>query len=161
MDASTDLSGIAIVAKHLPLLQRTKARQPQFTRAEDDLKTMVLTVAGNFYPDPALLAAADAELAVVWPSPKFPLPTPARDAAEAADTEAGRKSTVQVTAERNGMTDDQAKEHLGRVLDDNRWYADLLKAKGLTSPDPLAPPPVDPDQPDGGDPAKTDPDEAA
>lgn len=166
-DASVEASGIAIVAKHVPLLQRTKARQPQFTVAEADLAAMVLAVAGNFYSEPQLTAAAlDPTLAVIWPEPKFPLPTPERDAEDLADLEAGRKSVVQVTAERFGLNKDQAWDQLLQVLDENERYADELKKRGLTSPDPLAPPTTtttDPNSPDGGNGAAAgaDPDEDA
>lgn len=143
MDASTDLSGVAIVAKQLPLLQRTKQRQCEpFGKHEADLAEMVLTVYGNYYDDAAILAAAaDPKLALIWPEPSFPLPTPERDVEDQADLDSGRKSLVQIVAERNGTTTEQAKEHLERVLDDAKWYADLLKSKGM-APEPTPEPPA-------------------
>lgn len=140
MDAATDLSGVAIVAKQLPLLQRTKQRQQDpFTQHETDLAGMVLTVYGTYYGEPAIAAAGkDPRLTLIWPEPSFPLPTPERDAEDQADLEAGRKSLVQIVAERNGVTAEQAKQHLERVIDDNVWYADLLKRKGV-APEPEPP----------------------
>ena len=86
------------------------------------------------------------------------MPTPERDLEDQADLEGGRKSLVQIVAERNGTTADQAKEPLERVLEDNQWYADLLKSKGLTTPDPIVEPPKNPRDPAAPDDAEDDPD---
>lgn len=142
MDSSTDLSGVAIVGKMLPLLQRTKQRQADpFTQHESDVASLVLMVHGAYYSDARTLAAgSDPNLDLVWPEPAFPLPTPERDAEDQADIDAGRKSLAQVVAERNGMTMDQAWDHLDRVLEDQKRYGEMLKAKGMTPPEPAAAP---------------------
>jgi hypothetical protein len=137
MDASTDRSGIAIVAKHIPLLERTRGRQPQFTQAETELAEMILTVAGNSYPEASSLAAVgtDLDYAVTWPTPRFPLPTPERDLQDKWEMDEGIKSLIDVVAERNGQTAEQAKEHIERVAEDNKWLATIL-------PPPPAPDPA-------------------
>jgi hypothetical protein len=141
-DASTDLSGIAVVAKHIPLLDRTRERQPLFTSAEADLASMVLMVAGSAYGQAALTAAAaKSDLEILWPTPRFPLPTPERDAQDKWELDEGAKSLVDVVAERKGLTDVQAREVIERVAEDNRWLATVLP------PPQPAEPRQDPNQP--------------
>jgi len=138
-DASTDLSGVAVVAKQLPMLSRTRSRQAPATETEERVAGMTLTAAGNFYGEPRLLKAGmQPKLNCLWPEPKMPLPTPERDAEDAADVESGRKSVVRIVAERNGVTLEQAREILEQVIDENAWYADLLKKKGVAPPEPAA-----------------------
>ena len=126
-DASTDLSGIAIVAKHVPLLERTKERQPLFAIAETDLAGVVLVAAGNYYGQPQLaLAGESVELDLVWPAPRFPLPTPERDLADTWELDNGVKSLVDVVAERQGSTHPAAKETIERVIADNAWLKSVM-----------------------------------
>lgn len=126
-DLSQNLSGIAIVAKHLPLLERARMRQSRFTSAETDLARTVLQVAGAGYGIPALTqAAVDTELVVTWPAPKFALPSSDQDLQDTWMLDQGVKSLVDVVAERGGFTNDQAKEQIERVADDNRWLATVL-----------------------------------
>lgn len=119
-DASQHLSGIAIVAKHLPLLERARARQPRFTVAETDLARTVLTVASLIAP------GAKFDLNVTWPTPKFALPSPDQDSQDTWMLDNGVKSLVDVVAERGGFTTDQAKEQIVRVAADNEWLATVL-----------------------------------
>jgi hypothetical protein len=126
-DASTDLSGIAIVAKHVPLLERTKERQPLFAIAETDLASVVLVASGNYYGQPQLaLAGEKVELDLVWPAPRFPLPTPERDLADTWELDAGVKSLVDVVAERQGITHPAAKDTILRVIEDNAWLKSVM-----------------------------------
>ena len=159
-DAATDLSGIAIVAKHLPLLDRARSRQPDFAVAETDLAAVILTAAGNYYAgDPAggptfagaLLDAGGApELSLLWPEPRMPLPTPERDLQDKFELDEGIKSLVEVVAERDGSTHDEAKDHIERVIKDNQWLASIMpRPPAAALPPPVAPadpnaPPADP-----------------
>jgi hypothetical protein len=137
-DLSTEPSGISIVARHMPLFNRTRQRQVPFSRTEAEIAAVVLAVGGYASGDLILaVTAREARLATVWPEPSFPLPSVERSAEDEKDLQAGYKSQVQIAAERNGSTRDQAKEHLAQVLEDNQWYAELLAEKGLTQPDPV------------------------
>jgi hypothetical protein len=119
-DTSQHLSGVAIVAKQLPLLDRLRGRQPRFTVAEVDLARMVLTVAGLIAP------GREIELGVTWPTPKFALPSPEQDSQDTWMLDNGVKSLVDVVAERGGFTTDQAKEQIVRIAADNTWLATVL-----------------------------------
>jgi hypothetical protein len=166
-DASTDLSGIAIVAKHLPLLARTRSRQPDWAVAEADLVEVVLTCAGNFYAGsivPAILRAAEKpKLELTWPEPRMPMPTPERDLQDAWEMDQGVSSLVGVVAQRYGITLEQAKEKIEQVIEENKWLKSVMPP-----PAPLDkngnPVPVDKDGkpivlPDPDDPDDDDDDE--
>lgn len=141
-DASTDLSGIAIVAKHLPLLARTKARQVPFGLYETKLATLALNVCGTFYSIPQLAAAGTApSLLTNFPPPSFPLPTPERDAADLFELEQGWTSELMIVQKRYGMTREQALDHLKQVAKDRKQTATIFTGMQVVAPGTL---PVDP-----------------
>lgn len=143
-DTNQHLSGIAIAAKYLPLLERTRARQPLFGVAETDLAEMVLMVAGSAYGKPELqAAAADLDLNLVWPIPRTPLTDTSADLHDKFELDEGIKSLVDVVAGRQGITHDQAKEQIQRVAEDNKWLATVLPPDPPPAPD-TAPPQQDP-----------------
>lgn len=130
-DVSTDLSGIAIVAKHIPLLERTLERQPLFAVAECELASMVLMVGGMSYaaddPDGALATASEeCALELTWPPPTMPLPTPERDAADKFEMDEGISSLVGVVAKRHGFTIEQSKEAILEVIEQNKWLKSVM-----------------------------------
>jgi hypothetical protein len=126
-DSSTDLSGIAIVAKTLPLLNRTRNRQPQFTEAETDLAGKALAVGGVWYRQATLTAAArDPRLMLVWPEPSFPLPTPERDAGDEFELAQGLADPIEVLAKRRGLTIDQAEELARQIARRRQLWTDLF-----------------------------------
>jgi hypothetical protein len=132
IDASTDLSGIAIVGKHMPLIERARERQPVFAIAEKDLAAMVLHVAGAAYNEPALTAASvDVDMELLWPAPRFPLPTPERDLEDKWEMDEGAKSLIDVVAEREGCTHEEAWEVIVRVQEDNAKLATILQPPAM------------------------------
>jgi hypothetical protein len=136
--ASTDLSGIAIVARSIPLLSRTKGRQVPFIAYETALARLILSVAGNYYGEESLAAAAAASLSVTFPTPRFPLPTPERDAEDQFEVENHIKSLLMVIQERKGMTRDQAIEHVEQVKEDDDLLTQLYPEPTFAAPDPNA-----------------------
>ena len=125
-DAATDLSGIAIVAKTLPLIDYTRDRQPHFTEHEEALAVAILAVAAASYEGGEFLAGAAAEpgFECIWPEPALPMPTPERDAQDAAELEAGLTDPLEVIARRRGLTLQQAEEWaLASAGRRRRWNA--------------------------------------
>ncbi len=161
VDATAEISGIAVVAKHLPLLERTKERQPLFAIAEKGLASVTLMVAGMAYGKAELAAAAaEVDLELGWPTPAMPMPTPERDIADAWSMDQGEKSLVGVVAARAGMTLDQAKDAILAVIEENKWLKSVMpppeKLDALGNViDPNADPNVDPN----GDPIEPDDDD--
>jgi hypothetical protein len=124
-DSMGDLSGVAIVAKALPLEKRTRKRQRLLTEAECELAAKALAVLGVVHRHARLVAAArKPALAVTWPEPKIPLPTPERDAQDAAELELGLTDPFEVLARRRGLTIDQAEDLAGQIAERRkRWNA--------------------------------------
>jgi hypothetical protein len=133
LDASTDLSGVAIVAKAMPLTQRTIARQKEFTEHETALAAKTLAVASTWYgaagwnlAGPAAAAALDPRLLVVWPEPKIPLPTPERDQSDQWEIEQGLADPIEVLAKRRGVTIEQAVELATQIAERRRQWAAIM-----------------------------------
>jgi hypothetical protein len=145
-DASTDLSGVAIVAKQLPLIDRTRARQTPFTETESELAAKMLAVAGVVGGDPALVAAArDPKLVCLWPEPKIPLPTPERNESDEWELRMGITSPLEVLARRRGITIQQAEEVAKQVAEQTaKWNA--------MQPEPAAEPADDNQDPEQEEP---------
>lgn len=119
-DASTDLSGVAIVAKQIPLLDRVGQRQKIATVWEEELVKTTAIVLGNYHGIPGLLEIADdPKLNLSWPQPRFPLPTPERDAEDEFEINMGVLSTVELVMRRRGCTREQAIEALEQIAADN------------------------------------------
>jgi hypothetical protein len=153
-DSSTDLSGVAIVAKAVPLTRRTRKRQRQLTEFEQELAAKILAVAAAWYgpqgwPDAtrAMAAAREPALVVTWPEPQIPLPTPERDAADAWELEQGLTDPIEVLARRRGITLEQAEALAAQIADRRQRWATLMG-----EPDTPAPPaPPKPDNPASDD----------
>jgi hypothetical protein len=119
-DASTDLSGVAIVAKAVPLTRRTKARQPQFTDYEADLAARMLAVAGVWYQSAKWTTAArEPGVAVTWPEPVIPMPTAERNEADEWELRTRLADPIEVVARRRGMTLAQAEAWIAESA--KRW----------------------------------------
>lgn len=126
-DASTDLSGVAIVAKSLPLQDRTKERQVEMTEAETEFAATALAVAGQWYGLPGFVAAAaDPKLSVIWPEPRIPLPTPERNQADDWELERGLSDPIEVLARRRGLTLMQATELAAEIAKRRQVWTDLM-----------------------------------
>lgn len=166
-DSSMDLSGVAIVAKRVPFYEGARARQPLATQAETELFGKVCAVAGIYYGDNALLAAArDPKLLITWPEPKIPLPTTERDTADDWELQAGLTDPIEVLARRRGVTLAQAEEIAEGIAERRkRWNSlmgGVMPEPGSGAPGaPMADPNADPEAegPDDEDPP-TDEDES-
>jgi hypothetical protein len=116
-------SGVAIVAKHAPLIDYTRARQVPFTRYERELATMIGHVYGTYYGvaiDPA------ATVDVVWPEPSMPINSTEQASTDASDMSAGLATKVQIIARRYGLTRDQAIERLQQMAEDERLEMEIM-----------------------------------
>ena len=136
-DAATDLSGIAIVAKTLPLIEYTRERQPQFTEHEANLAQCILAVAGGGYDggEGLLSAAADPQFECIWPEPCLPIPTPERDQQDAAELDAGLTDPIEVLARRRGLTLQQAEDlAMAIAARRKRWNAIMKDTEPAPEP---------------------------
>jgi hypothetical protein len=119
-DASADLSGVAIVAKTIPLARRTKARQPMFAEFETELAAKMLAVAGAWTGNGQWAAAArEPGITLTWPEPLIPQPSTERDAADEWELRNQLADPIEVVARRRGMTLEQAEEWLHESAE--RW----------------------------------------
>jgi hypothetical protein len=147
-NVATDASGVAIIARQLPLIRRTNARRVVFNKAEKDLAAVILTAGGNFYRQPELLAAADEpDLNLIWPDAAFPIISKERDEASIFELDNHLKSLLMVVCEREGMTRDQAIAHIKQVAADNDFIKSILpppepEAVGMRAGDVGDPNPV-------------------
>lgn len=133
-DAATDLSGVAILAKTLPLEKRTRKRQAQLVEVEQELARLALLVAGRWYKRAALEAAASRELVVTWPEASFPLPTAERDASDDWELARGLTDPIELLARRKGITLAQAEALAGEIAARRATWNALMAAndgKGL------------------------------
>ena len=118
MEQSGTASGVALVSEQIPLLKRERGRQKLWKVYESRLKKLVLTVAGNGLGRPDLLAAADAELSLLWPDPSLGLPDPAVQAEVQGALDRGELSLLQLLQRKNGFTRKQALGWVKQVLED-------------------------------------------
>lgn len=126
-DATTDLSGVAIVAKQMPLIERTRARQPQFSETETELAATLLAVDGLYHGNAAhIAAAADPQLMVLWPEPRIPIPTPERNEADSWELEKGLADPLEVLARRRGLTLEQAEELARQIAERTATWNTLM-----------------------------------
>lgn len=127
LDYTDAPSGMSLVARAFPLLERARLRRPIYQRAETRLARVILAVTAAMTGDAALAARARAlELALGWAEPRLPIPGPERDAADAWEIGLGAKSRLQVIEERRGLTREQALEHLRQVAEDERQAREIL-----------------------------------
>lgn len=127
LDYSDAASGISIIVKTVPLLERARGRRPIFQRAECCLARIILRVYGAYYGKPELVAAAKVlKLLLAWPEPRIPIPGPERDACDGWEIGLGTKSRIMVISERYGLTRDQALLHLKQVADDETEAVAIL-----------------------------------
>lgn len=154
LDYADAPSGVSIVARAFPLLERARQRRPIYQRAESDLARTIGAVTAARTGNAALEAASKkARVLLAWPEPRVPIPGPDRDESDAWEVNLGIKSRLQVIEERYGLTREQAEDHLEQVAEDERTAAAILP-----KPEPPAPLSEDPAK-EHGDPASDDPDE--
>lgn len=145
-DASTDLSGIAIEKKTVPLIGRTRRRQPLFTTYERHLAETALAVAGSWYRRPELTAAArtPANLICIWPEPRI-LETSSVDGLHALQTELdmGLADPFEVLARLRGITLEQAGALAGEIAERRRKWSEIMGAGDETTDSAESPEPND------------------
>jgi hypothetical protein len=153
--SSTDLSGVAIVAKQVPFFDHARQRQPLANEIETDLFARTCAVVGTWHNDGRLLSAAAApKIVVTWPEPKIPLPTAERDTADEWELTQGMTDPIEVLARRRGITIAQAEELAGQIAERRKKWAAMMgeaaQAEMDAQPvDPAADPNADPeDEPD-------------
>lgn len=147
-DASTNLSGVAIIAKQVPLINRTRSRHVPFAETEVELAGKVLAVAGLWYGRADLVAAAnDPKLTCVWPEPQLSLPTPEQDAADEAELALGLTDPLELLARRRGVTIAQAQEMAAEIHRRRQaWDAIVGPPEPVLTPQATPPPPRNVDQ---------------
>lgn len=156
LDYTDAPSGMSIIARAFPLLERARCRRPIFQRAETALVRMICRVHGRMARDAAIEAAADTvKVLLAWPEPRVPIPGPDRDQTDSWEIGLGIKSRVNVIEERCGLTRDQALRHLEQVAEDERAAKGILPepeeappASGQGRERPTADDPQDDDQDD-------------
>jgi hypothetical protein len=111
-------SGVAIVARRMPLIDLWTSRQTHWERHEAELARTTLIVAGNFHGRGDWRGAAAAPLTVTFPPPRLPLPTPERNEADSWELEQGLTSRIRITMTRYGLTRAQAVKRLQQTVED-------------------------------------------
>ncbi len=133
-DSSTDLSGVAIVAKQIPFYEQARTRQPFAKETESELFRVACGVVGTWHGSAELLAAAadPARLVVTWPEPQIPMPTAERDQSDQWELDAGLTDPIEVLARRRGITLNQAEELAEKIAERRDRWAELM---GSLEPD--------------------------
>jgi hypothetical protein len=133
-DASTDLSGVAIEKKTVPLLHRTRARQPQFSETESELAAKSLAVAAAWYgaagwnlAAKAAAAAREPKLLCVWPEPRV-IDSTSREGLDTlrAEMELGMTDGFEVMARLRGTTIEKAMVMARDTAQRQRLWAQLM-----------------------------------
>jgi len=125
-------SGISLIIKEWPLLQRAKNRRRIYQMAETCLARKVLTCCGNHYGTAGLAdAAKDLQLLLAWAEPAIPVPGPDRDQSDEWEVSMGLKSRVAICMDRYGLSRDQAIEHLKQTAEDEEVVKGILPAKAI------------------------------
>ncbi len=153
MDSQTLPSGAALVAEQKPLVDYATERREPFRRYEDDLKSVCLRVAGEYYGLPNLTAAAELPITLTWPAVTIDLPGQERDQTDADSVSAGYESPVMVVMRRFGMSRDQAIAHLQQVADDHAELKEIMADVVASESRPAEQPPEALNAPDAS--AKT------
>ncbi len=127
-------SGISLVIKEWPLLNRAKMRRRIYQMAETTLARTILTCFGNFYGQEKYAAAAKKlQLVLAWAEAPIPVPGDDRDKADEWELTVGIKSRVQVVMQRYGLNEDQAFEHCKKVAEQEQKLKAILPQE-LTPP---------------------------
>lgn len=125
LDYTDAPSGISIVCRTFPLIERARQRRPIYQRAETELARVIRGVNAAMTgtaPSPA----TSVRVLLAWPEPRIPIPGPDRDLSDAWEIQLGSKSRLNVIEERYGLTRDQAIRHLEQVAEDEEAAAAIL-----------------------------------
>lgn len=118
-------SGVALVVRRMPLIQAWMKRQENWKTIESRLAQVILATAGQFYKKPELLRASMLDLAITYPEPQLPLPTPERNEADTWELANGLTSRIRVVQERYGLTRAQAVRWIEQTVEDIQEERDL------------------------------------
>lgn len=140
--SSTDLSGVAIVAKQVPFYEHARARQPLAVETEEDLFARCCAVVGLWFQQPDLVMAAQTGgLMVTFPEPKIPLPTAERDQADQWELDNGFSDPIEILAKRRGITIKQAEALAMEIAQRREAWALLMSSANQAEMDAQALPP--------------------
>lgn len=104
-------SGISLIIEQAPLLTRARRRQRPCRIYEENLGKVTLIAAGNHYGKPALVTAGKkGSMALAWPQPSIPVPTPDRLQLSVGEVQAGIKSQLMLIQDWYGVDRAQALE---------------------------------------------------
>jgi hypothetical protein len=138
MGQVSTMSGVALMAEQIPIVQWAEGRQDAFAAYEDSLARLVLTVGAKHAtqnkrsalagaPVAALAKAADDPgLVVRWPNLMPRVPTAGDETAEVADLTNGLISRTMIVMDRNDLSREDAEAYLEEVAEDLAREAALL-----------------------------------
>jgi hypothetical protein len=133
-------SGISLIIKEWPLLQRARNRRRIYQMAEMCLARCILTCAGNHYGTAGLADAAKSlNLLLAWAEPAIPVPGPDRDQSDEWEVSMGIKSRVAVCMDRYGLSEDQAVEHIKHVAEQEAMITAIIPQKAAPGDMPVNP----------------------
>jgi hypothetical protein len=126
-------SGFQVEAERGPLLDYTIARQPDFSEYEEEAARLILRVAGHYYDQPELIAAAETvQVHCAWTKPASTIRSAETDDHETHDLQAGVATRISILMDR-GMTRAQAIARLEQFAEDAQEEARIFP-----EPDPVA-----------------------
>lgn len=141
-------SGLQVIAQDAPYMEYLMHRQLPTKSTESELAKVVLTVAGNHYQSPILLAAAEqTEIDLEFPAPVTLVPTPERNQDIQWKIEWGLMSQIEAIMQQRGVTRDQAEKIAAQVAQDRALIESLQQ--GNTPPTAMPPTGGDPNATDG------------
>ena len=125
-------SGISLIIKEWPLLQRARNRRRLYQMAETCLARVILMAAGNHYGTAGLAESAkNLNLLLAWAEPAIPVPGPDRDQSDEWEVSMGLKSRVAVAMDRYGLTREQAIEHIKQTAADEQEITAIIPQKSV------------------------------
>lgn len=165
-------SGASLQAEQLPILGWVEGRRGNWACYEEDAALTSMKVAEAHLRNVGLMEEADQLQAVIdewsftlhWPTLYIQLPGPDRDRADDWRLEKGLVSLIGIVQERADLTEEEAFEALGKVVEQNTRLATMgvnprpQKPKPFGAVAPPGPPPLanpaDQEGPPGGDEAQ-------
>jgi hypothetical protein len=136
MNSATLHSGAALMAEQMPLVDYAMERREPIRKYEDDLKTVVLLVAGGYYGRAELVQAAKLPISLTWSPATLDLPGQERDLVDTNSVAGGYESPIMIVQRRFGLSREQAIKHMQQVSDD---HEELQKIMGWLVTPPAAP----------------------
>lgn len=132
LNQATLPSGAAQIAEQAPLMDYSKGRQEPFRKYEMDFVRMCASVDG--------WSPGKIDMTLSWNPATISLPGADRDMQDQDSLSMGKESLLMIVMRQFGMTEDQAKEHIKRVSEDNKFVRSLNVGPQTIDPnDPNAP----------------------